>query len=87
LKKGSRKGAEHRFRFGLPTVFAGRPSVGGIGLGCQPIQFAAEARFGARQCIAWQRFVWLKKPAADFAARAVFLPRWRYAGDLLDVLN
>ena len=26
-----------RFRFGLPTVFAGRPSVGGVGLGCQPI--------------------------------------------------
>ena len=36
-----------RFRFGLPTVFAGRPSVGGVGLGCQPIRFAAAARFGA----------------------------------------
>jgi len=35
------------FRFGLPIVFAGRPSVGGVGLGCQPIQFAAAARFGA----------------------------------------
>ena len=27
---------KRRFRFGLPTVFAGRPSVGGVGLGCQP---------------------------------------------------
>ena len=38
---------KRRFRFGLPTVFAGRPSVGGVGLGCQPIRFAAAARFGA----------------------------------------
>jgi len=37
---------KRRFRFGLPTVFAGRPSVGGVGLGCQPIRLAA-ARFGA----------------------------------------
>ena len=27
---------KRRFRFGLPTVFAGRPPVGGIGLGCRP---------------------------------------------------
>lgn len=33
---------KRRFRFGLPIVFAGRPSVGGLGLGCQPIRFAAE---------------------------------------------
>jgi hypothetical protein len=38
---------KRRFRFGLPTVFAGRPSVGGVGLGCQPIRLAAAARFGA----------------------------------------
>jgi hypothetical protein len=38
---------KHRLRFGLPIVFAGRPSVGGVGLGCQPIRFAAAARFGA----------------------------------------
>ena len=38
---------KRRFRFGLPTVVAGRPSVGGVGLGCQPIRFAAAARFGA----------------------------------------
>jgi hypothetical protein len=38
---------KRRFRFGLPIVFAGRPSVGGVGLGCQPIRFAAAARFGA----------------------------------------
>jgi hypothetical protein len=38
---------KHSFRFGLPTVFAGRPSVGGVGLGCQPIRFAQAARFGA----------------------------------------
>src|SRR5450432_2731526 len=37
---------KRRFRFGLPIVFAGRPSVGGVGLGCQPIRFVA-ARFGA----------------------------------------
>ena len=35
---------KRRFRFGLPIVFAGRPSVGGVGLGCQPIRFAAAAR-------------------------------------------
>src|SRR5476649_2879940 len=34
---------KRRFRFGLPIVFAGRPSVGGVGLGW----FAAAARFGA----------------------------------------
>ena len=38
---------KHGFRFGLPTVFAARPPVGGVGLGCQPIRFAAAARFGA----------------------------------------
>ena len=38
---------KRRFRFGLPIVFAGRPSVGGVGLGCQQIRFAAAARFGA----------------------------------------
>jgi len=35
---------KRRFRFGLPIVFAGRPSVGGVGLGCQSIRFAAAAR-------------------------------------------
>jgi hypothetical protein len=34
---------KRRFRFGLPIVFAGRPSVGGVGLGCQPIRFAPAA--------------------------------------------
>ena len=38
---------KHSFRFGLPIVFAGHPSVGGAGLGCQPIRFAAAARFDA----------------------------------------
>jgi hypothetical protein len=38
---------KRRFRFGLPIVFAGRPSVGGVGLGCRQIRFAAAARFGA----------------------------------------
>ena len=38
---------KRRFRFGLPIVFAGRPSVGGVGLDCQPIRFAAAARVGA----------------------------------------
>jgi hypothetical protein len=47
LKDGLRNGAEASFQFGLPIVFAGRPPVGGGGLGCQPIRFAAAARFGA----------------------------------------
>jgi len=38
---------KRRFQFGLPVVFAGRPSVGGVDLGCQPIRFAAATRFGA----------------------------------------
>ena len=38
---------KRRFRFGLPIVFAGRPSVGGVGLGYQPIRFAAAATCGA----------------------------------------
>jgi hypothetical protein len=38
---------KRRFRYGFLIVFAGRPSVGGVGLGCQPIRFAAAARFGA----------------------------------------
>jgi len=38
---------KRRFRFGLPIVFAGNPSVGGVGIGCQPIRFAAAARLGA----------------------------------------
>jgi len=38
---------KHSFRFGLPIVFAGRPSVGGGGLGCQPIRFAVAAMVGA----------------------------------------
>jgi len=38
---------KRRFRFGLPIVFAGCPPVGGVGLGCQLIRFAAAARFGA----------------------------------------
>jgi hypothetical protein len=31
----------------LPIVFAERPSVGRVGLGCQPIRFAAATWFGA----------------------------------------
>jgi hypothetical protein len=38
---------KRRFSFGLPIVFAGRPSGGGVGLGCQLIRFAAAAEFGA----------------------------------------
>jgi hypothetical protein len=33
---------KRRFRFGLPVASSGQ-SVGGVGLGCQPIWFAAEA--------------------------------------------
>jgi hypothetical protein len=34
---------KRRFRFGLPIVFAGRPTVGGVGLGW----FVVAAKFGA----------------------------------------
>jgi hypothetical protein len=37
----------HSFRFGLPILFAGRPPIGGVGLGSQPVRFAAATRFGA----------------------------------------
>jgi hypothetical protein len=43
---------KHSFRFGLPIVFAGRPSVGGVGPGCQPIRFAAGQVRRARQGVA-----------------------------------
>ena len=39
---------KRRFRFGLPIIFAGRLSVGGVGLGCQLIRSAAAAEFGAQ---------------------------------------
>jgi hypothetical protein len=42
LKEGLRDGAEASIPVRLATVFAGRPSVGGVGLGW----FAAAARFG-----------------------------------------
>jgi hypothetical protein len=38
---------ERRFRFGLPIVFAGRPSIGGVGPGCRSVLFAAVPNFGA----------------------------------------
>jgi hypothetical protein len=47
LKDGLRNGAEASLPVRLAIVFAGRPSVGGVGLGCQPIRFAAVANFGA----------------------------------------
>ena len=67
---------KRRFRFGWPTVFAGRPSVGGVGLGCQAFRFAAAARFGALGG-GWPsgRIAGCKKPAADFPARAWFWQR------------
>ena len=61
---------KRRFRFGLPIVFAGRPSVGGVGLGCQPIRFVA-ARFGALGPVyGLTAYCQIQKPAADFPARA-----------------
>jgi hypothetical protein len=42
---------KHRLRFGLPIVFAGRPSVGGVGLGCQPIRFAAAVYYLTAYCL------------------------------------
>jgi hypothetical protein len=38
-----------RFRFGLPIVLAGRPSVDGVGLGCRPIRFAGRPVRRARK--------------------------------------
>jgi len=61
---------KRRFRFGLPIVFAGpvcrraRPWLSANSVHC-----GGQVR-RARQCIAWQRIVWFKKPAADFPERA-----------------
>ena len=46
LKDGLRDGAEVPLRFGLPIVFAGRPSIGGVDSGCRPVRLAAAASFG-----------------------------------------
>jgi len=35
-----------RFRFGLPIVFAGRPSIGGSGPGYRSVQLVAVANSG-----------------------------------------
>jgi hypothetical protein len=40
LKVGLRDGAEALLPVRLPIVFAGRPSVGGVGLGCRPFRIA-----------------------------------------------
>ena len=59
---------KRRFRFGLPIVFAGRPSVGGVGLGCQPIRLVA-ARFGAL------RSVWPDSVSSDSKSPRRFFRR------------
>ena len=38
-----------RSRFGVPTVFAGRPSVGEVGLGCQAIHRRARRTWPSRR--------------------------------------
>jgi hypothetical protein len=71
LKDGLRNGAEVSIPVGLPIVIAGHPSVGGVGLGCQPVRFAAAASFGALGSVLPDRVLSdSKKPAADFPARA-----------------
>jgi hypothetical protein len=67
---------KRRFRFGLPIVFAGRPSVSGVGLDCQPIRFAAaarSARWAAYGLTAYCRNQ--KARGGFFPARAQFLRR------------
>ena len=77
-----------RFRFGLPTVFAGRPSVGGVGLGGQPIRFAAAASFGAPGSV-WPDSILSdsKSPRRIFRRGLISCDDARYAGDLPDMSN
>jgi hypothetical protein len=69
-----------QFRFGLPIVLAGRPSVGGVGLGCQPIRYAAAARFGAFGSVLPDSVLSDSK-----SPRRIF--RRGLTGDLLDMSN
>ena len=75
---------KRRSRFGLPIIFAGRPSVGGVGLDCQPIRFAAAATFCALGSV-WpdsvssdskspQRIFWRGLNTCDDEDRPVICP-------------
>ena len=64
---------KRRFRFGLPTVFAGRPSVGGVGLGCQPIRFAAAARFGGFRSVLSDSVCPIQKARSGFSGAGLIL--------------
>jgi hypothetical protein len=64
---------KRRFRFGLPIVFAGRPSVGGVGLGYQPIRFAAAARFGALGSVLPDRYCLIQKARSGFSGAGLIL--------------
>jgi hypothetical protein len=47
LKDGLRNGTEASMPVRLAHLLRRAPCVGGVGLGCQPIRFAAAAKFGA----------------------------------------
>jgi hypothetical protein len=63
---------KRRFRFGLPTVFAGRRSVGGVGLGCQPIRFAARPG-SARPATCCLTACLIQKARGGFSGAGLFL--------------
>jgi len=64
---------KRRFRFGLPVVFAGLPSVGGVGLGCQPIWFAAAARLGGFGSILPDTVLRIEKARIGFSGAGLIL--------------
>jgi hypothetical protein len=66
---------KHRFRFGLPIVFAGRPSVGGVGLGCS--QFGSPRRPGsARSAVVGQTaYRRIQKARSGFSGAGLILGR------------
>ena len=64
---------KRRFRFGLPAVFAGRPSVGGVGLGCRPIRFAAAARFGVLGSVSLTAYCLIQKARGGFSGAGLIL--------------
>ena len=64
---------KHSFRFGLPIVFAGRPSVGGVGLDCQPIRFAAAATFGALGSVWPDSVCLIQKARGGFSGAGLIL--------------
>jgi hypothetical protein len=60
---------KRRFRFGLPIVFAGRPSVGGIG----PGWFAAAAGFGPARQYSLTAYCLIQKARSGFSGAGLIL--------------